>query len=64
MAEVVAAEAVTEKTVMPYVTAYLKDRGRSLSRDGVVFLQDLFQTWGSISLLYVFSELDKLCITL
>lgn len=49
---------------MPYVTAYLKKQGKSLSRDGVVFLQDLFQTWGSISLLYVFSELDKLCITL
>lgn len=64
MAQVVAAEAVSEKNVMPYVTAYLKKQGKSLSRDGVVFLQDLFQTWGSISLLYVFSELDKLCITL
>ncbi|WP_296829511.1 DNA polymerase III subunit delta [uncultured Megasphaera sp.] len=64
MAEVVAADAVTEKTIMPYVTAYLKDRGKSLSREGIAFLQSLFQTWGSISLLYVFSELDKLCITL
>lgn len=37
MAQVVAAEAVSEKNVMPYVTAYLKKQGKSLSRDGVVF---------------------------
>lgn len=64
MAEIVAAEAVSEKNVMPYVTDYLKKQGKSLSREAVVFLQSLFQTWGSIYLLYVFSELDKLCITL
>lgn len=63
MADVVAAEAVTEKTVMPYVTDYLKGKGKRLTSRAVAYLRALFQTWGDISLLYVFSELEKLCIT-
>lgn len=63
MADVVAAEAVTEKTVMPYVTDYLKGKGKLLTSRAVAYLRALFQTWGDISLLYVFSELEKLCIT-
>ena len=63
MADVVAAEAVTEKTVMPYVTDYLKGKGKLLTSRAVAYLRALFQTWGDISLLYVFSELEKLAIT-
>lgn len=63
MADVVAAEAVTEKNVLPYVTDYLKGKGKRLSGRAAAYLQALFQTWGEISLLYVFSELEKLCIT-
>lgn len=64
LAAVVAAEAVTEKTVMPYVENYLKQRGKKLTSRAAVYLRGLFQTWEEIPLLYVFSELEKLAITL
>ena len=64
MADVVEGEAVTEKNVMPHVEAYLRERGKRLTIAAERYLQALFQTWNEISLLYVFSELDKLCISL
>lgn len=64
LADVINGEAVTDKTIMAYVTDYVRQKGKSLTRQAVVYLQDVFQTWSTISLLYVFSEIDKLCITL
>ena len=57
-------ESVTDKTVMPYVDAYLKKRGKVLTGNSRAYLQEIFQTWEEIPLLYVFTELDKLCISL
>ena len=45
------------------MTDYLKGKGKHLTSRAVAYLRALFQTWGDISLLYVFSELEKLCIT-
>lgn len=64
MADVVAGEAVTEKNVMPYVCDFLEGRGKKLTLRAEQYLRGLFQTWDEISLLYVFSELEKLCISL
>lgn len=64
LATVINGEAVTEKTIMPYVEDYLRQQGKTLTRRAVTYLQALFQTWDTLSLLYVFSEFDKLCITL
>lgn len=64
LAKVINGEAVTEKNIMPYVEDYLRQQGKDLTGRAVMYLRNLFQTWDSISLLYVFSELDKLCITL
>lgn len=64
LAQVVAAEAVTERTVMPYVEDYLQKKDKRLTSRASMYLRGLFQTWDEISLLYVFSELDKMCITL
>ncbi|MCH4178589.1 MAG: DNA polymerase III subunit delta [Megasphaera sp.] len=63
-ADVVHGEAVTEKTIMPYVNRFLKQKGYVLTSRGTAYLRALFQTWSEIPLLYVFSELDKMCITL
>ena len=64
MADVVACNDITDKDVMPYVVDYLKGKGKRLTIPAERFLHELFQTWESIPLLYVFSELEKLCITL
>lgn len=64
MADVTHGEAITEQTVMPYVGRFMEQRGLVLTGQGKAYLQALFQTWSEIPLLYVFSELEKLCITL
>lgn len=64
LATVINAEGVTEKTIMPYVEDYVRQKGKDLTGRAAQYLRNLFQTWDSLSLLYVFSELDKLCITL
>lgn len=64
IANVVEGSAVTEKNVMPYVHDFLASRGKKLTAHAAQYLQGLFQTWNEISLLYVFSELEKLCIFL
>ena len=64
LATIVCGEAVTEKNIMPYVEDYLQRKGKSLTGSAVQYLRGLFQTWSEISLLYVFSEFDKLCITI
>jgi DNA polymerase-3 subunit delta len=64
LAEVVRGEAVTEKTIMPYVTQYLGQKGLVLTGRSTSYLRELFQTWSDIPLLYVFSELEKMCISL
>ena len=55
MADVVAGEAVTEKNVMPYVCDFLEGRGKKLTLRAEQYLRGLFQTWGEISLMYVFA---------
>lgn len=62
LADVTAAEAITEKNVMPYIQDFLEKKGKKLTVKGQHYLRDLFQTWDEIPLLYVFSELEKLCI--
>lgn len=57
-------DGISDKEVMPYVEDYLSGQGRHLSPQGRRYLQGLFQTWEAIPLLYVFSELDKLCLSL
>ncbi len=64
IADSIEAAPVTDKTIMPYVASFLDRRGKSLSRQAEQYLAGLFQTWNEIPLLYVFSELDKLCIML
>lgn len=64
MADVTKCDDVTEKTIMPYVTDFLKARGLTLTASGNAYLRALFQTWDQIPLMYVFSELTKLTITL
>lgn len=63
LAEVICGDAVTEKNIMPYVEDYLGKQGKYLTGQASQYLRGLFQTWSEISLLYVFSELNKLCIT-
>lgn len=62
LAEVICGEAVTEKTIMPYVEDYLQQQNKSMTVRARQYMQALFQTWEHIPLLYVFSELEKLCI--
>ncbi len=64
LADVIEGEAVTEKNVMPYVEDFLRQKEKRLTVRAVHYLQSLFQTWNEISLMYVFSELEKLCIML
>lgn len=64
MADIVEGSAVTEKNVMPYVHDFLQARGKKLTLRAEQYLRGLFQTWSEISLMYVFSELEKLCISL
>ena len=64
LADTVKCTAITEKDIMPYVVDFLKKKGKRLTLPAERYLHDLFQTWDSIPLLYVFSELDKLAITL
>jgi len=64
LADTVKRAEVSDKDIMPYVTEYLRQKGQTLSPAAERFLHGLFQTWESIPLLYVFSELDKLCINL
>lgn len=63
-AEVAKCEPVTDRNAMPHVSGYLKKKGKKLTVSAEHYLHGLFQTWESISLMYVFSELDKLCITM
>ena len=62
-ADISVCEAVTEKNVMPYVEVFLQRRGLSLDVAARGQLQEMFHAWGDISLLYIFSELEKLVIT-
>ncbi|OKY53920.1 DNA polymerase III subunit delta [Megasphaera cerevisiae] len=62
IADVMQAAPVTEKNVMPYVEDFLTQKGKKLTGQAFQYLRALFQTWSDISLLYVFSELEKLCI--
>lgn len=48
---------------MPYVEVFLQRRGLSLDVAARGQLQEMFHAWGDISLLYIFSELEKLVIT-
>lgn len=64
LAEIIHGEAVTEKNIMPYVKDYVQQQGKSLTLRAEEYLRGLFQTWSEIPLLYVFSEFDKLCITI
>lgn len=64
LAQVFAGEAVTEKNVMPYIVDFFAEKGKQLTQPAVQYLRSLFQTWSEISLTYVFSELEKVCITL
>lgn len=64
LADVIHGEAVSEKTIMPYVTRYLEQRGLVMTGRSTSYLRELFQTWSEIPLLYVFSELEKMCISL
>lgn len=64
MADVIEGEAVTEKNIMPYVETFLQKKGKTLTRSAQQYLRGLFQTWNEIPLMYVFSELEKMCITL
>lgn len=64
MADVVEGEPVTEKNIMPYIEQFLQKKRKQLTFNAQQYLWGLFQTWNEIPLLYVFSELEKLCITL
>lgn len=64
LADIAECRPVTDKTIMSYVNSYLKERHLRLSPAADSYLRGLFQTWETISLMYVFSELDKLCIML
>lgn len=61
-ADISACEAVTEKNVMPHVKAYLQQLGFTLAPEAERQMQEMFHTWNEISLLYVFSELEKLTL--
>ena len=64
MADVIQGEPVTEKNIMPYVENFLQKKGKKLTMKAQQYLRGLFQTWHEIPLMYVFSELEKLCIPL
>ena len=64
LADIVQCEPVTDRNAMMYVTEYLKEKQKTLTGKAEQYLHALFQTWESISLMYVFSELEKLCIML
>lgn len=62
LADVSACEAVTEKNIMFHVDTYLKKYGFTLTAEARGLMTEMFHTWSTLSLLYVFSELDKLAI--
>ena len=56
------ATASTEKNIMFHVDTYLKKYGFTLTAEARGLMTEMFHTWSTLSLLYVFSELDKLAI--
>lgn len=62
IADVVECNPVTDKNVMDYIFSYTKRQGFTIAPPAVRYLEGLFQTWETIPLLYVFSELDKMMI--
>ncbi|MBS5581495.1 MAG: DNA polymerase III subunit delta [Megasphaera sp.] len=64
MADIVECNPVTDKNVIDYIISYTKTYGLTVSPQAVRYLEGLFQTWDTIPLFYVFSELDKLMIML
>lgn len=64
LADVAECHLVDNKSVMTYVNDYLAQHNLSLTSRGDRYLRALFQTWETIPLMYVFSELDKLQIML
>lgn len=56
--------AVTAKTVMPYVTAYVEKAGKRLDWESQHYLSELFYSWDTVSLPYIYTEFDRFFLTL
>lgn len=55
--------AINNRSVLSYVDEYVKQNGRQLSSGSRAYLQELFLTWETVSLQFIYTELDKLFIT-
>ncbi len=52
--------AVTSKNVMPYVQEYVEQHGKQLDMESQHYLAEVFYSWESISLPFIYTELDRL----
>lgn len=53
---------VSSKEIMRYVNAFFQEQGHTLTAQGTQYLQNLFATWQDISLQYIYTEIQRICL--